>query len=268
MTRQIIQTIIVSFFLLGSLFSTLQAQTPMEDVVYLKDGSVIRGKIVEQIIGEHIKIELLGGSVLVYEESEVVKITREPSLHAPTQVTTYPSTTKKFSDYPITLRAPKTVYNMFAFGLAFGQGFNGNVGLNPSFTYKVGMHFSQYLNLGLGIGLDPYEGGTVSPLFVNVSGEVGRPAEIMPHYFVDFGYGMPLGGSWNTNVFRGGPMLHAGGGWKFNSRRRSEWTLTLGYKFQHTYQERQIWLPQSPEPVSVIGTRFYQKIVMQVAIGF
>jgi hypothetical protein len=48
-----------------------------EDVIYLKDGSVIRGVIVEEVPGETYKIELYGGSALVFEADEVEKIIRE-----------------------------------------------------------------------------------------------------------------------------------------------------------------------------------------------
>jgi len=47
------------------------------DVVYLKDGSVIRGLVVEQIPDKSIKIEIYDGSVFVYNIDQVEKITKE-----------------------------------------------------------------------------------------------------------------------------------------------------------------------------------------------
>ena len=49
----------------------------MIDVVYLKNGSVIKGKIIEMTPGETIKIETADGSVFVYEMTEVERITKE-----------------------------------------------------------------------------------------------------------------------------------------------------------------------------------------------
>ena len=49
-----------------------------EDVVYLKNGSIVRGIIVEQIPGESLKIQVQGGSLFVFEMSEVLKIVKEP----------------------------------------------------------------------------------------------------------------------------------------------------------------------------------------------
>ena len=51
-----------------------------EDVVYLKNGSIIRGVIIEQIPGNSLKIQTPGGSVFVYKMSEVLKIAKEPTM--------------------------------------------------------------------------------------------------------------------------------------------------------------------------------------------
>jgi len=49
------------------------------DVVYLKNGSIIRGSIIEQIPGRSLKIETADGSVFVYQIDQVAKITKEPA---------------------------------------------------------------------------------------------------------------------------------------------------------------------------------------------
>ncbi len=47
------------------------------DIVELKNGSVIRGTIVEQVVGETIKIKTYDGSLFVYRMDEVARITKE-----------------------------------------------------------------------------------------------------------------------------------------------------------------------------------------------
>ena len=44
------------------------------DVVYLKNGSIIKGTIIEQIPDESLKIETADGSVFVYSMKDVKKI--------------------------------------------------------------------------------------------------------------------------------------------------------------------------------------------------
>jgi hypothetical protein len=58
-------------------------QGSMQDVVYLEDGSVIRGTIIEQIPGESLRIRTRDGSVFVYRMEQVERIAREPAIEAP-----------------------------------------------------------------------------------------------------------------------------------------------------------------------------------------
>lgn len=47
------------------------------DVVYLKNGSIIRGNIIEQVPNIQIKIQTKDGNIFVYKMEEVEKMTRE-----------------------------------------------------------------------------------------------------------------------------------------------------------------------------------------------
>ena len=53
----------------------------MQEVVYLKNGSVIRGVIIEQIPGKSLKIQTNDGSIFAYEMYEVEKITKEQATY-------------------------------------------------------------------------------------------------------------------------------------------------------------------------------------------
>jgi len=48
------------------------------EVVYLKNGSIIKGIIVEQVPGESLKIQTADGSLFVFKLDEVLKTTKEP----------------------------------------------------------------------------------------------------------------------------------------------------------------------------------------------
>ena len=54
------------------------AQQQLEDVVYLKNGSIIRGTIMEQVPGKTLKIMTNDGSQFVYQITDVEKMTKEP----------------------------------------------------------------------------------------------------------------------------------------------------------------------------------------------
>ena len=57
--------------------SSLFAQSNLEDVVYLKNGSIIHGTIVEQVPNQSIKIKTKDGNIFSYKLDEVEKITKE-----------------------------------------------------------------------------------------------------------------------------------------------------------------------------------------------
>ena len=56
------------------------AQTEYEDVVYLKNGEIRRGIIIEEIPYERIKIKTKDGNVFVYIYDDIEKMTKERSL--------------------------------------------------------------------------------------------------------------------------------------------------------------------------------------------
>jgi hypothetical protein len=57
------------------------AQTDYQDVIYLKNGGIIRGMIIEQIPNKTLKIETVDRNVFVFQIDEIEKITREPTVN-------------------------------------------------------------------------------------------------------------------------------------------------------------------------------------------
>ena len=66
--------------LFGTVQMAFSQQVPMDEVVYLKNGSIIRGIIVEQVPNESLKIQTADGSLFVFEMDQVQKITKEPQV--------------------------------------------------------------------------------------------------------------------------------------------------------------------------------------------
>jgi hypothetical protein len=65
----------VIFFFVLSMASF--AQQNYDDVVYLKNGSVIRGVIIEQVPNVSLKLQTKDGNIFVYKMEEVEKMTKE-----------------------------------------------------------------------------------------------------------------------------------------------------------------------------------------------
>lgn len=68
---------LVAFVAIMLLSFPVFAQSDYQDVVYLKNGSVIHGIIIEQIPNVSIKIQTADRNIFVYNISEVEKITKE-----------------------------------------------------------------------------------------------------------------------------------------------------------------------------------------------
>jgi len=62
--------ILISIFLISFIFCETR------DVVYLKNGSIIKGVVIEQVINDYIKIES-GDNLFVYKFDEVLRIEKE-----------------------------------------------------------------------------------------------------------------------------------------------------------------------------------------------
>lgn len=60
-----------------SITFTSLAQSNLVDVIYLKNGSIIRGIVVEQVPGQAIKLQTADGSLFVFEAEDITKMTRE-----------------------------------------------------------------------------------------------------------------------------------------------------------------------------------------------
>ena len=73
-----LKTIPILLFTVLLFASNALAQQRMQDVVYLKNGSIIRGMIIEQVPNESIKIQTKDGNVFVFQMNEVAKMTKEP----------------------------------------------------------------------------------------------------------------------------------------------------------------------------------------------
>lgn len=81
-----------SLLLLLLISNLLFSQKNMEDVVYLKNESVIRGVIIEQIPNQSIKIQTKDGSVYAFKMDEILKITKETAVK---QISYRPIKTKR-----------------------------------------------------------------------------------------------------------------------------------------------------------------------------
>ena len=177
------------------------AQEQTEDAIYLKNGNIYRGTIIEQVPGESYTIQILGGSVMKIKAEYIERITHEKK--APT-AQPYFNNDDKGSIYrndndPRNRRSPPPfVYRKKGY---FFQG-QLMVGLlEGGFRIINGYKFGQFGYLGLGVGIDGVVGsinvlvngggtefsGAYVPLFLYYTGDILKK-RITPFYALELGY--------------------------------------------------------------------------------
>lgn len=143
--KKIILVIAISFLSLQ-----LSAQQYVESV-YLKNGSIIKGTVIEQVPNGNIKIQRKDGSVYVYPMSEVVKITKEQAVPAaPVATVTNPAggNPPATTESKTTIRLPEWWEgNEYKRIVNSRFGFNCGIGLSPSNMKKTFMQDPNYVNM-------------------------------------------------------------------------------------------------------------------------
>lgn len=158
---------------------SVQAQNAKRDVVYLKNGSIIKGSVVETVADSIAKIQTSDGSIFVFKMSEVEKIEKD--------TLSIPAVTAKPQQEP--REEFKPLFGVFG-GLAIPTG-----------------DFADELNggakNGFGFGLQCFGGGKVSFLF-DVS-YISNPCDLSKA-MGDFG-GSGSYGHWTLIPIMGGVKL-------------------------------------------------------------
>ncbi|MAX29649.1 MAG: hypothetical protein CMG14_01770 [Candidatus Marinimicrobia bacterium] len=115
------------------------------DVLYLKNGSIIKGQIIENKINDYIKIELSGGSILIYKYNEISSIEIEKN-------------EKLISDKNINFS--NSVSSIDCFSKGYNIGNTESVGVLPLVSMLGGYGFGI---IGWGVGFALVSGKTFPP---------------------------------------------------------------------------------------------------------
>lgn len=132
-------------FILGFLViaATVFSQN-YQDVVYLKNGSVIKGTIMEQVPDKTIKIKS-GENLFVYQMDEIEKITKEEE-ESKSKKSLLTGKSELIKGYQLNLEL----------GVSVGR-WTSNTSMIARGNVVNGYRFNPYISTGLGIGLRAYE---------------------------------------------------------------------------------------------------------------
>lgn len=193
------------------------AQTMLE-VVYLTNGSIIKGTIIEQIPGKLLKIQTYDGSIFAYKMTEVEKITKE----------IVPRSNKMQHSTQRSTRTPYTPHYRGFIETGYTVGVNWNVDRIELMT-SHGIQIIPQLFAGLGTGLHYYYSISEfsSPVFVNIRTDILK-RNITPYIDAKIGYSIPYS---NLRGFYFSPTI----GCCFSSNKNTRFNAGVSYVVQKCY---------------------------------
>lgn len=202
---------LVCFITLCLLSYTLTAQSGTLDVVYLKNGSIIKGEIIEQIPNVSLKLRTADGNVFVYQMDEVEKLTRE-------SMAVRPGRQAKSGGYE----------GVFEFGYAMRV---GDYGMDRLKVHLInGAKLSPNFSIGFGAGAHYYIDARIVllPVFASLRASF-LEGPITPFISMAAGY------TFNTkNSFKGeGVFLNPTAGFSFEIGETTSMSIGFGYDMQN-----------------------------------
>ncbi len=184
------------------------AQQAMQDVIHLKNGSIIKGTIIEQVPNKSIKVQTADGSVFVYTFEEIEKMTKEVN----NNVSRAGSLNTKTSKYTGIAEGNYLFYVGSGGGSLYG------------FRYVNALQTSKTFSIGLGTGVNFGSGGSIeTPLFLDMRANFSK-GNVTPFWMFNGGYCVSLTGGAST------AMAGSGFGVKVFVAQNVAWHINLGYE--------------------------------------
>lgn len=187
------------------------------DVVYLKDGRVIKGSIIKPLDAGGVQIMTTESDVYTFSAAEVSRVAREEIQHDNLKNKVFVQDGKGFT-------------NITTLGYGFGIGSVGDADNDEDYfaIHTVnGFHVNRTISLGLGVGVEGYGGYELIPLYADIR-VYPSLTEWAPFFYGNLGYGL---GILEKNI-DGGLMAGIGGGIQRSVNTNLAFVASIGYRFQ------------------------------------
>ena len=227
------------------------AQSNTQDVIYLKDGSIYKGMIIEQVPNVSYKIKSRDGNVFAVKIEEVEKITKESK-----DVSYHHKAQHGYGHWEKdSIRYQPKQKGYFLEAQVLIENVQGG------FRMINGYKFNKYAYLGVGLGVDflmsnPFNpringlekeemAGTYPSLYLYFQSDGPTKGRFTPYVALEGGYTMAFKGKEDEavgdfeNVLKGGPMAGFGLGFKIQSRRkRTHLSVLFNVNYKQVNYER------------------------------
>lgn len=189
---------------------TSSAQHVEKDAVYLNNGSILRGRVIENVAGDHVKIEMVGSNLLVIPEKEINRVVFGEKA-------------------PVMKKEAKSGVEVFP-----AISFYGGSDFNSGFTVTTSCRFPGRLSAGAGIGVEWFNTASL-PVFAE-----GKyyflNGTLSPFLYAQGGYALALAKNQGDQYtgYHGGPLFGAGVGLRKDFTVHNAFIFSLGYRYQQT----------------------------------
>jgi len=246
------------FIIIIAIFSwvDVSAQLILEDVVYLKNGSVIRGIIVKNE-NDSIRIASFRNYFNVFKAGDIKKIEKEEI-----SLTNKSLKSKLIPEY-------KGFYSYSTLGMLIGKSESDDAN-TYSFHTIAGYGFNRFAGLGLGIGVEKLK-TEIIPVFVSFKSVLMERAN-SPFLLFQAGYSFPLSDEKKSGDLYYPATYHYAGGINvgfdmgiYSSKNpKRAFTITAGYRYQLIEETSSVnyWWENATETIT------YQFNRIAVKIGF
>jgi hypothetical protein len=231
------------------------AQKNEYDALYLNNGSILRGKVLESTPGKGVRIEIVGNNVLFIPENEIQKVVMREENTQPTDPTVEPSKIELFPQIHL-----------------FGGGDQ-----SWGFTTAVAYKFPFRLSAGAGTGVEWFSGAML-PVFATVNYKI-LPGTLSPYLYGQAGYAFSIDNSQDNYYYyygqnqknHGGFMGGIGAGLRKDFSSSATIAFSIGYRFQQTKITSEYNPYYDGDPSHVMKTERtekYNRIALSVGIIF
>jgi hypothetical protein len=244
---------LVLAIIIGIQFESI-GQSNFEDVTYLKNGSIVRGLIIEQIPNKSIKIQTRDGNVFVFSLDEIEKITKETEFKGIGK-TDYKS--EGFINFTELSFCPGVGKKQVGSNLSVPNK-DYSFGIRTINGYQANSNFS----VGIGIGFDKYEKESFMPITFDLRYSI-LSGKVSPIVIANFGYSVGL------NDYAGGPIINPSIGFRIFISKSIAYLFSIGYKWQSReyyalYKERS----NQPFYSYEMKSQFYQFVTFSTGLSF
>jgi hypothetical protein len=235
----------------------ISAQLLNNEVVYLKNGSIIRGEITQQS-ADSIRIETNCNSFIILSQTDVLEIKKEPAENS-----------KEINKNNFLINDTKGIYSYTTIGMLTG---NSEIIDDFSFSFhtNIGYEFNHLIGVGVGIGVEHLK-TELLPVYASFKSHLLNKAN-SPFVNLSVGYSFPLSDTkrkddYTDYSYEGGFGLSLDLGISSFKTKNYAFTITAGYKYQVVKETSDLyywWYGETKEK----NTYEFNKIAVRIGFMF